>query len=232
MGNQELKFARQQRGWSEVEAARRLGVSQSYLSMLETGERRLTPRLARTAMRVYDLPPTVLPVSRAPQTARRLNAQALAEQLAALGYPGFAYLRARTRVKNPVEVLLEALAQDDLEARLVEALPWLLLRYWNMNLNWLVEQAKLHDLQNRLGFVVSLARQLSERAAVRNEDRNHVLANLESLLDRSRLAREDTLCKALLREPERRWLVENRPEAAKHWNLLTDWRAEQFPYVP
>jgi len=184
MGNQKLKFARQQRGWSEVEAARRLGVSQSYLSMLETGERRLTPRLARKAMRVYDLPPTVLPVSRAPQTVRKLNAQALAEQLAALGYPGFAHLHSRAQVRNPAEVLLEALAQDDLEARLVEALPWLMLRYWGMNLNWLVEQAKLRDLQNRLGFVVSLARQLSARPSVPNEDRKRVLANLEALLAR------------------------------------------------
>src|SRR5204862_2965596 len=45
----------------------------------------------------------------------------------ALGYPGFTHLRPRRwALKNPAEVLLAALAQDDLEPRLVEALPWLL----------------------------------------------------------------------------------------------------------
>jgi len=133
--------------------------------------------------------------------------------------------------KNPGEVLLGALAQDDLEARLVEALPWLLLRYWDMDLSWLVEQAKLCDLQNRLGFVVSLARCVSEATDRPNAHRNVVLAELEAALDRSRLAREDTLCRMPFTDRERQWLTENRPEEARRWNLLTDWRAENLQYA-
>ncbi|HEY3129372.1 MAG TPA: hypothetical protein VGL91_07935 [Acidobacteriota bacterium] len=119
--------------------------------------------------------------------------------------------------------------QDDLEARLVEALPWLLFRYWNLDKSWLVQQAKLLDLQNRLGFVVSLARQLAERTnspAARLE----ALKGLELDLEQIRLAREDSLCKAL-KPTEKQWLRENRPEKAKHWNLLTDWRPEILPYA-
>src|ERR1700675_1132159 len=65
--------------------------------------------------------------------------------------------------ENPAEVLLGALAQDDLEPRLVEALPWLVLRYSTLDWSWVVREAKVRDLQNRLGFVVGLARQLAVR---------------------------------------------------------------------
>jgi hypothetical protein len=83
---------------------------------------------------------------------------------------------------------------------------------------------------DRLGFVVSLARSLADRAE--NKQRGRALANLEVQLDRSRLAREDTFCRTSVPEPERRWLVEHRCEAAKHWNLLTDWTADalRFPH--
>src|SRR2546428_1888649 len=59
----DLKTGRLAKGWSQVEAAGRLKVSQSYLAMLEGGVRRMTPDLARRAMRVYDLAPTALPPS-------------------------------------------------------------------------------------------------------------------------------------------------------------------------
>src|SRR5438309_10500577 len=55
-----LKTGRLAKGLSQVEAAGRLKVSQSYLAMLEGGVRRLTPELARRAMRVYDLAPAIL----------------------------------------------------------------------------------------------------------------------------------------------------------------------------
>jgi hypothetical protein len=47
----------------------------------------------------------------------------LASDLAALGYPGFAYLRASPK-RAPAEVVLSALQVANLEPRLVEALPW------------------------------------------------------------------------------------------------------------
>ena len=125
--------------------------------------------------------------------------------------------------------MLSALAQDDLEPRLVEALPWLVLRYWTLDWSWVVREAKVHDLQNRLGFVVSLAHGL----ATRTDDAQtaEALADLEGQLERSRLAREDTLCRASLPEAERHWLAEHRSEPAKHWNLLTDWTADALRYA-
>jgi hypothetical protein len=42
--------------------------------------------------------------------------------LAAVGYPGFAYLRSR-RPLNPADLLLRALRAGDVDARAVEALP-------------------------------------------------------------------------------------------------------------
>lgn len=217
----QLRTARQSRGWTQARAAGRLGVSQPYLAMLEAGQRPLTPDVARRAMRVYGLLPTVLP----PGVAPRVGAATLARNLAAVGYPGFAHLARRgSAVKHPGSVLLTALAQPELEARAVEALPWLLLRYWSLDPVWLVREAKARDLQNRLGFVVSLAREVAEREG--HGPRLAALRGLEATLERSRLAREDTLGRAALSEAERRWLETRRSAAARHWNLLTDWTAE------
>ncbi len=76
-----------------------------------------------------------------------------------------------------------ALTQERLEARVAEALPWGALEYWQGGAStWLVEQARKLNLQNRLGFVVSLARQISERNP-QNEQRTHALRDLEATLD-------------------------------------------------
>lgn len=230
MDSTDLRSARLDKGLSQAQAAARLGISQPYLAMLESGSRRVTPKLARRAMRTYGMPATVLPPSESSGTRQAMDPDALAQDLAALGYPGFAHLRPRSRkLRNPGEVLLSALAQDDLEARLVEALPWLVLRYWTLDQDWLVREAKLRDLQNRLGFVVSLARGLAERAS--DGPKAQALKELEARLDRSRLAREDTLCNASLSDSERRWLENNRSPEARHWNVLTDWTADHVRYA-
>ena len=178
-------------------------------------------------MSVYNLSADVLPM---PETVEpeQSRPNRLAEDFALLGYPGYAYLRPHVAKKNPSEVLLTALAQNDLESRLVEALPWLPLRYWNMDFSWLVTQAKKLDLQNRLGFVVSLARRMSETS--QNEERTHTLSKVEETLDRSRLVREDDFLKSVRNEVERQWLMQNRSEEAKHWNLVTDLRPEHLSY--
>ncbi|MFY9530477.1 MAG: helix-turn-helix transcriptional regulator [Candidatus Acidiferrales bacterium] len=173
---------------SQQKAARALGVSQTYLSMLETGERVVPNALARKFVRAYRLPPTSLPPTMDRWTPGWVDPQKLAEELADLGYPGLAYLRDGHSAKNPAEVLLDTLARDKLEARLFEALPWLLLNYWTMDTKWLVEQAKLHDPQNRLGFVVTLARSATT-PATHNDARQDALESLELSLKRSLRAR-------------------------------------------
>ena len=231
MTPRDFKLERRKRGWSQQELANRLGLSQSYVAMLEQSERKLTPRLVRKLAKVFALPPTVLPHSGLlEKRSGKEVAQRLAEQLASLGYPGFAYLRARQRHRNPDEVLLSALAQPELEARLVEALPWVVVVYSDMDASWLVREAKLRDLQNRVGFVVALARRVAERMEPVFPDKVQELRNLEEALEQSRLAKEDTLGKASLTAAEKNWLRNNRPPEAAHWNLLTDWRAENLRY--
>ena len=126
---------------------------------------------------------------------------------------------------------MTGLAQRDLEARLVEALPWLLLHYSEMDQDWLVDQARSHNLQNRLGFVVSLARRAASGNDRFTEEVRQNLADLEQKLDRSRLAAEDTLCQASLLPAEKEWLRVNRPEEAAYWNLLSDWKPEHLRYA-
>ena len=226
MKKEQLSAERVKRGWSQKEVARRLGVSQPYVGMLEQGKRPVTDALARKLTSVCHFSPAFLP----PESAgpRRSGAPRLAEDLASLGYPGYAYLRRRVARQNPGTVLLTALAENDLESRLVEALPWLLLKYWEMDFTWLVTQAKTLDLQNRLGFVANLARRVSETGQDRT--RTRTLSELEATLDRSRLVREDDFMRPARNDVERQWLMQNRPEEARHWNLLTDLRPEHLGY--
>jgi hypothetical protein len=144
--------------------------------------------------------------------------------LGALGYEPFGYLRGR--LLNPTAVLLSALRQKDLPSRVVEALPWLALHFPDLNREWLVERAKLHDVQNRLAYVVTLASELVAAAGVAARLRELVLG-----LEPSRLAREDTLCHDSMTEAERRWLRQQRSQQAEHWNLLTDLRREHLSYA-
>ena len=85
-----------------------------------------------------------------------------------------------------------------------------------------------HDLQNRLGFVATLARRLAERGG--DAPKARALSELEAALDRSRLAREDTLCRTSLHPAERRRLAAHPSEDARRWNLLTDWTADALRY--
>lgn len=214
----EMRRVREARGWTQAEAAQRLGVSQGYVSLLESGGRLVSQRLAPSLRRTLGLSPSALP-------ARELDLDSdrLPGVLGALGYEPFGYLRGR--LLNPTAVLLSALSQKDLPSRVVEALPWLALHFPDLDREWLVERAKLHDVQNRLAYVVALASELAGASlAVQLRD---LVLRLES----SRLAREDTLCHDSMTETERGWLREHRSQQAEHWNLLTDLRREHLPYA-
>jgi transcriptional regulator with XRE-family HTH domain len=216
----EVKRAREARGWTQAEAAERLGVSQGYVSLLESGGRPVPQRLVPSLRRTLGLSPSALPPSEL-----NLDPDRLPGVLGALGYEPFGYLRGR--LLNPTAVLLSALRQKDLPSRVVEALPWLALHFPDLNREWLVERAKLHDVQNRLAYVVTLASELVAGAGVAARLRELVLG-----LEPSRLAREDTLCHDSMTEAERRWLRQQRSQQAEHWNLLTDLRREHLSYAP
>ncbi len=224
-----LRDARVKKKWTQQDAALALGVTQAYLSMLEKGHRAVSDRLVLKAQKVLELPPTVLPLQPREETmavtSRKLDFSA---ELGALGYPGFSYHRARKR-HNPAEVLFTALNEPDLDARVAEGLPWLALAYLDMDWDWLVRNAKLHDRQNRLGFAVSLARDV---AGTKHDNRRaQELQQRAQVLEGSRLAREDTFCHDSMTAAERAWLRQNRSPLAEHWNLLTDLKGEHLAYT-
>jgi transcriptional regulator with XRE-family HTH domain len=219
-----LRSARRQKGWTQRETARKLGLSQPYLSLLEQGHRPLTKRLLAKLQRHLDVPATELPVE-APTP--HVSPQHVAEALGGLGYPGFTYLKRGARW-HPARLLLTALAQPNLEMRLAEALPWVVVHYPNLSWDWLLEQVKVRDAQNRLGFVVTLARRLAEEAG--HHETALKLAGVEQQLERARLVREDTLGRESMTVAERRWLRDRRPAEAQHWNVLTDLVTEHLPY--
>jgi len=172
--------------------------------------------------------PSALPLSQRASTDTELT-----RQLSALGYPGYAHVPP-VRRRNPAEVLLVALGKDNLDARVAEALPWLLLQYGAMSeacKRWLVEQARLRGLTNRLGFTVTLAKQVAERKGETTSDAYQALVQLEQELFRSRLVGPDTFCQSHLSQRQREWMETARPEAARQWNLLTNWKPEDLQYA-
>jgi transcriptional regulator with XRE-family HTH domain len=225
MTGTDLQAGREQKGWTQEQAARKLGVSQPYLSLLEKGTRRVPEKLARKAATLYGLSAATLPMKTSWHDVQANNDDALASDLAALGYPGLSYLKSR-RKRNPAEVMLSALSANNLDSRLAEALPWVLVKHPDLNWEWLVRAAKVNDLQNKLGFVTSVARRLAEKLG--NHETVSLLREQESTLERSRLVREETLCHDSLTQSERRWLRSNRSDEAKHWNLLTDLSPEHL----
>jgi transcriptional regulator with XRE-family HTH domain len=217
-----MKRARKALGWTQAQVAERLGVSQGYVSLLESGGRPVPDRLAPRLRRVLALSPTALP-AREPN----LNPDSLPGALAALGYEPFGYLRGRAH--NPADVLLSALRQKDLPARVVEGLPWVALNHPDLDWKKLFEHAKGHDLQNRLAYVLTLARDV---AAGRGDGHRATrLQELVSELEPSRLAREDTLCRESMTQTERRLLRDQRPPEARHWRLLTSLSLTQLSYA-
>ena len=197
--------------FTQMEAAGMLGVSQTYLSLLETGNRPLTKDLrsrfrALRSLRKPLVPPAV---------------ESLRPQLSALGYPGFGHLGASRRRPDPATFLLQALRQPDLDARVCEALPWVARQYpTEVDWEWLVRQAKLHDFQNRLGFLLDLA-----------GTPTGPMAQARSELEKSRLLAEATFCWDSIPEATRQWMRQNRSPEASHWNVVTRVRAEDLVHA-
>jgi len=145
----------------------------------------------------------------------------LQRQLAFLGYPGFTHVRSEPG--NPAEVMLEAVTQPNLDARLAEALPWVLSNHTDLDWDWLRTNTCVNNVQNRLGYLVHLARSLPHSQAAAT-----ALEVWEKELEGSRLDGEGTLCHDDMSKAERTWLMANRPEAAVHWRLLTDLTVEHL----
>ncbi|HVV44475.1 MAG TPA: helix-turn-helix transcriptional regulator [Bryobacteraceae bacterium] len=219
---------RRNSGLTQVEAAKILGVAQPYLSQLENGSRVAGRELATRAATAYGLPSAIpLPAVR---HAEPVRADDLQRSLAALGYPKFAHIAAADQ-HNPAGVIFLALIQRDLDTRLVEALPWVIFRYSvDLDWQWLLDQARLRNAQNRLGYLVYLARELC-KSDPHDKRKAGVFSHWVRELEESRLAREDTLCRESMPAAERAWLRKHRPAAAAHWNLLTSLTPGQLPYA-
>jgi transcriptional regulator with XRE-family HTH domain len=224
MTGKEVRTERRQRGWKQAELAKRLGVSQGYVSLLERGRRTVPPPLATKLVSLLELRPSRLPV----RDAKPLLPAHVVGALGRLGYPGFAYAR-ESRLTNPSELVVGTLLRGNVEPRVVEALPWLLVKYPDLNWEWVVRQAKQHDLQNRLGFVVSLARELAAKGG--DQRAATTFLKWERVLEHSRLQREDSFSPETLTNAERRWLQTNRSAEGLRWNLLTNMSADQLTNV-
>lgn len=160
--------------------------------------------------------PSTLPAA---ANADALDAAGAVRALATLGDGQFAARPRRGELRNPAEVVLRCLRAPDVDARVVEGLVRALVAHADLDWAWLVRHAKVDDLQNRLGFLVSLATAVAQREGLAAAE--VPLASARAVLERSRLVAEGAFRTALT-EAARRWLRQHRPPAAVHWNLLTN----------
>lgn len=224
MNGEHLLNARLNKNWEQLEAAEKLKVSQPYLSLLEAGKRPVTEKIARRAVRIFNLPPTVLPLdtnSNAAKTKTK-NADFLDLQLAALGYPKFSYLKKNKKLKklNPAIILITALQTNDLGSRTLEALPWLIFNFAEMNWEAVVKEAKLSDAQNKFGFLISLAYEKARQ--LNSENKKQIFKELLLKLEKSKLYKENSFKRNSLTKAEHNWLKKNRSKQARVWRVLTD----------
>lgn len=227
MNGLELKRGRLAAKLTQVEASERLELSQPYLSQLERGRRAVTPRLARAATNLYQLSPTSLtPPSELPESKE--VSRRLPNLLSALGYPGFSHLRKGPLV-NPAVAVLEALSEQSLDGRVAEAMPWVLEQFPSLDWDWLVDQARRRNVQNRLGFLVTVARMLAERR--NNKVAVERLRRVEEELEQSRLVAETTLGREGMPAAERKWLREHRSPEARHWKVLAGLKLQDLSYA-
>ncbi len=222
MTGTQVKAARERLGLTQQQAARRWQLSQTYVSLVEQGRRPVPDRLARRLARAE---PTMATGLR--PTASAASVEDLPRLLGALGYPGFVYLGTPKDVANPAAVTLLALRAHLLPARVTEALPWVLVTFADLDWDWLLDQAKLANVQNRLGYLAGLAKQFAEQRG--RSDAVARLVGVADKLEEARLAKEDTLGRDLT-DVERRHLRAHRPPSAAHWNLLTRLRVEDLRY--
>ena len=221
MTGHDVRNARKAAGLNQEALAEKLGVSQGYVSLLERNQRPVPAHLATKLASVLEMAPTVLPV----RDAKSLKSDQLAKALGALGYEPFGYLRGGRRV-NPAEVLLAVLRTDDVDARVVEALPWLVVRYADLNWNLVVRSAKQDDGQNRLGFVLSLGKGLAE--SFPDSKTAATLGEWERRLERSRLQEDDSFSRRAVTKAEVNWLRLHRSPEAKRWNVLSTLSVESL----
>lgn len=217
---------------TQQQLAKVLGVSQAYVSQLESGRRRVSRKLAAKLAAIPEperLEPTIFPEALDDLDARDVN---LATDLAALGYPPFAGHDSGRR-RNPAALVIAIVSGDHVAPGVMASVPWLLLSFSAINVRWLIDQARLRNLQNRLGFLNDLARQLLARRRASGAHVDEALAEkLERLseeLEASRLVREDTLARRLT-SAERDFFEQHRTGLARHWNLHTGLTIDQLPY--
>ena len=131
-------------------------------------------------------------------------------------------LVARRQLAHPEERIARVLLAAPL--RLVEALPWLILNFPEMDWDLVIKTAKVSDAQNRLGFLIALA---GEKAGKSNlPAKAQTFKDLLAKLEGSRLYGEDSFRRKTLTKTEASWLKKNRPPLAKHWRVLSDLTAE------
>jgi transcriptional regulator with XRE-family HTH domain len=226
MNATELLNARQTAKLEQIDAAKKLGISQPYLSLLESGKREITEKIALRAVKMFRLPPTSIPPKFNFEDSQPVSNEILREDIAALGFADFAGFKKKTRHKNPADVLFQAISKDNLDSETLKALPWLIVEFYDLKWEDVVKACKLNNLQNRLGFLISLAINIAVKKGEFKKASS--LSTIIAELEKSKLFREEYLCNSSPTPDEQTRFKSKRSKEAESWRIFTDLNIEDL----
>ena len=145
-----------------------------------------------------------------------MNNDQLAIALGSLGYPGFSHLGV-SEPQDPAMVLLDAIDRDDVDLRVRDGPPWIPCAYPDLDWDWLIAEAQLRNLQNRLGFIVALAALRSPYFVVHQK-----LVAVTERLAEIRRDKWDTLSNESMTETERAFVHSQHFPIAERWHIDSD----------
>lgn len=154
-----------------------------------------------------------------------MNKRDYAAELGALGYPKFSYIE-KKGAPDAATFLSDTLSESDLDPRVAEGLPWVVLTNPKMDWEWLRNRVSQHRRQNGLGFVVELAVELANRQG--DADTASILGHQLEIMELMLVAEESTFCHDSMTASEREWLRHHRSLTAAHWNILSDMKSEDL----
>ena len=170
----------------------------------------------------------MLPVSDAFEPVEA-DAPYLTESLAKLGYPGLAYVRTRLTRKNPAEVLLTALIRQLRESR-GGSPSMVAFAVLAEGIYLVIGPSEKTQSPESFGVCCqSCETGVRERSSKRSQ--NPSASRTRSKTRRKPLGQRRFFLQATRTPGEREWLLQNRPEEARHWNLLADLRPEHLQYA-
>lgn len=236
-----IQKLRKERGVTQIELARLLGLSQAQLSKIENGHGSITAEQLIRLLQEYSLPLSCFtPAEKASRNDENPSLQNALAHLGAVHLRAVPGVAVPERLALPEEAIVETLIAPS--SRLVTALaPVIVSHCESINFHHVAERLRGHGVEYRIWWVVdgtyrALGERLKEPYLPRDLHRLYQRAFL--LLERKKLDvgavqnqlkdKEDELDRDLISERTIQLVKQNRDKLAGNWHIVTRIKKADF----